>query len=356
MDVFCVGMYRSCSTWQYEIASELIETHYQGQRLGFLNGEQYAGCTVPAGSASAWRVLKAHDGHAAFAEALAGGRALALYAYRDLRDVAYSLMHKLGASFEEVVERRYFLDICLNNDRFWRAQPGVLCQRYEHLTANLERGVRVIAAHLGLALTEEQAASLAAAYTLEANRRRTRAFAAELRAQGCDLEDPRNALLSDPDTILHWNHLREGRVGAWRDQASAGERAILVHKCGPWLIAHGYEADDGWADAPGVLPSDPEGTRRALAEAHRQLTAARMQLAEQRNQLTAAWAELAQTRNERAAAWAQLEAARAELLPFRKLGPRGLLVARKLYTLARQHPRAASLGRRVLDILSRRAS
>jgi hypothetical protein len=356
MDVFCVGMYRSCSTWQYEIASELVETYYRGQRLGFLTGEQYAGKHGAADGQSAWRVLKSHDGHAAFATALADGGALALYAYRDLRDVAYSLMHKLRASFEEVVERRCFLDTCLANDRFWRAQPGVLCLRYESLTADLHRGVRVIAAHLRLALSEEECATLAAAYTLEANRQRTNALAARLRAEGCDLEDPRNALLCDPHTSLHWNHLREGRVGAWRDQASAQERRVLAGICGPWLVAQGYEADDRWAGARGAVPPDRDGLRRELVEAHHLLAAARAQIAEQQSQLAAAWAELAQAHSQLSATGAQLDEARAQLLPFRQLGPRGVAVARGLRALAHQYPRAAGIGRRALDFLTRRAS
>ena len=40
----------------------------------------------------------------------------------------------------------------LVNDRFWTAQPGVLCQRYEDLIADPVTGVEQLAAHLGLTL------------------------------------------------------------------------------------------------------------------------------------------------------------------------------------------------------------
>src|SRR5438067_7889431 len=33
MYVFCVGMYRSCSTWQYNIVCRLVERHRLGHRL-----------------------------------------------------------------------------------------------------------------------------------------------------------------------------------------------------------------------------------------------------------------------------------------------------------------------------------
>ena len=30
MDVLCVGMYRACSTWQYEVTAHLTERHRRG--------------------------------------------------------------------------------------------------------------------------------------------------------------------------------------------------------------------------------------------------------------------------------------------------------------------------------------
>ena len=40
-DVFCAGMYRACSTWQYEVAAHLLEEHHDGQRLGYLASGEY---------------------------------------------------------------------------------------------------------------------------------------------------------------------------------------------------------------------------------------------------------------------------------------------------------------------------
>ena len=59
------------------------------------------------------------------ARELAAGRACALYAYRDVRDVVFSLMHKRGKTFEEIL-RQGMIHQILANDRFWMAQPSVL--------------------------------------------------------------------------------------------------------------------------------------------------------------------------------------------------------------------------------------
>src|SRR6185312_2948705 len=101
MDVFCVGMYRACSTWQYEVIAHLLERHRGGRRLGYVMGEEYVAPDAPGQAARPWRVLKSHEEHRRFAEALAEGRARAIYAHRDIRDVVFSLMHKRGVRFEE---------------------------------------------------------------------------------------------------------------------------------------------------------------------------------------------------------------------------------------------------------------
>src|SRR5262249_45116731 len=143
MDVLCVGAYRAGSTWQYNVAASLIERHRGGGRLGFVQGDDYAAAEHP------WRALKSHDGHDAFASGRGGGTALALYASRALRDVAFSLAPLHGLPFETVHDVHRLLHTCLRNDDFWRAQPGVLVQRYEELIADPPAAVRQIAGHLG---------------------------------------------------------------------------------------------------------------------------------------------------------------------------------------------------------------
>ncbi len=162
LDVFCGGMYRACSTWQYEVAAHLIEQCLGGERLGYLTGDQYAalaGAGTPKASGdlpqrSRWRVIKSHEGDRSFARALAEERSLAIYAYRDVREVVYSLMHKRGITFEQLL-RQGMIHQILANDRFWMAQPDVLVQRYEDLLADPTRGVIELARHLGISLAAE---------------------------------------------------------------------------------------------------------------------------------------------------------------------------------------------------------
>jgi hypothetical protein len=315
MYVFCVGMNRAGSTWQYNIACDLLERHRGGRRLGFfLCGDDFAAHdrTRPAGDA--WQALKAHDRHPAYAAALAGGRALAVYSYRDLRDVAYSLMHKCSADFERVVLGERYLHTCLDNDRFWTAQPRTLCQRYEDILADPAGAVRGLAGHLGVVLAAGEAEALAAEYSLAANRRRAAALADRLRGEGVRLEDPANALRCDEHTQLHWNHIRDGRPGGWRDRATPRERALLAGVCGAWLIERAYEPDYRWAEG-------------ALGELCQELGCAQRALGEERRRA-----------DEKGRRLAALEG----------LGPAALGVARRLHGIAARYPRlSAAVGRLV---------
>ncbi|HEX3447005.1 MAG TPA: sulfotransferase domain-containing protein [Isosphaeraceae bacterium] len=246
-DVICGGMYRACSTWQYEVVSHLI-IHYQGgQRLGYLTGEQYAAVFQPATPTSPEaplrtgyrRVVKTHEGDRSFARALAERRARAVYAYRDVREVVFSLMHKRGMTFERLL-RQGMIHQILANDRFWMAQPDVLVQRYDDLVADPVRGVMELARHLGISLEASEARQIASEYSHESNRARTEALRQRLQQAGVDLESTTNAQICDPTTLLHWNHIRGPKSKCWSALASQGQRSVLERLCGRWLRARGY--------------------------------------------------------------------------------------------------------------------
>jgi hypothetical protein len=249
-------MYRACSTWQYEVVAHLLEHHCDGRRLGYLTGEEYdrllraEAAELPTARAcnGRWRVVKSHEGDRAFARAIAAGRAVAVYSHRDVREVVFSLMHKRGMTFEQIL-RHGMIHQILANDRFWTSQPGVVVQRYDDLIANPVSGVAELARHLGLALESAQAGVIAELYSAEANRARTESLRRRLREAGVDLASAANAQICDPTTLLHWNHMRQGRAASWRAAATETQRVILDRLCGRWLDAHGYPPDEGMAQA-----------------------------------------------------------------------------------------------------------
>jgi hypothetical protein len=246
MDVLCVGMYRACSTWQYEVASHLVERHLSGRPMGYVTGESYASLVAREPQAEEPRVLKSHEGHPAFARALAAGKAKAVYSLRDPRDVVYSMLHKRSQTFDTFL-RGGMIHQIVANDRYWRSQPqGTwLVQHYETLVADPAGGVRELANFLDIKIDRAESREIAAEYSFEANQKRTKASEDRLRHAGIDLHDPKYATHSDDRTLLHWNHLREGRTGGWRKTATPRERAILERILGEWLGENGFSQDEG---------------------------------------------------------------------------------------------------------------
>lgn len=242
MDVLCVGMYRACSTWQYDVAADLVERRLGGRRLGYLTGPEYAELVKTEPRSGSWRVLKSHEEHPEFTRALKNGEAVALYARRDVRDVVFSMLHKRRVDFDTFLSQGMVHQV-LENDRYWSKRPRLLVQRYRPLMQNPEAGVREIARFLGVALEEGEAESVARHYSLEANRARALRMAEALETRGLDLDDRTNAQLWDQATLLHWNHIRSGRIGDWKDQADGRQRRILARLLGRWLARHAYEPD-----------------------------------------------------------------------------------------------------------------
>jgi hypothetical protein len=139
----------------------------------------------------------------------------------------------------------------LQNDRFWTSRPGVVVQRYEDIVADPGQAVAELAAHLGLALAPGEADQVAAEFSLEANRRRTDAMRADLQARGLDLSDPAHHQRYDPATLLHWNHLRQGRAGGWRSGLTPDQLALIDRLGGRrWLADRGYEPSAGTEGIP----------------------------------------------------------------------------------------------------------
>ncbi|HEV3438592.1 MAG TPA: sulfotransferase domain-containing protein [Gemmata sp.] len=247
MVVICCGMYRAASTWQYNVACHLVERFYSGERLGYLfDGNSLEGRLRNLSSPSDWVVIKAHEPDPLFAELLTNGAAFAVYSYRDMRDVAYSIAHKRNSTFEQEIEGTDLLPKTIRNFRYWTGFSRSLMQRYEQITADPVRAVCEIAAAFGIALSAAAAGDIAREYSLENNRARIDRLTEAFRVRGVDLTDPANALCHDEETLLHWNHIRDGRTGSWRQQATPRHLVVLARECGQWLIEQGYEPDWAW--------------------------------------------------------------------------------------------------------------
>lgn len=276
MHVICAGMRRSCSTWQYLVASDCVTTYYGGAQLGFLEEDEYQS-TVVCGEGDPnrpelareqrqvqWICFKTHRGRPAFSVALDCGGASAFYSFRDIRDATYSLMYKCAWSFEDLVFRYGMLSRIIADHEFWITQPNTLVQRYEAIVSRPATAVKQISKHLGLKLSLKCRRELQHKYSLESNRVRTANLASRLEAAGVVLTDSVNVLARDPISQLHWNHIRNGSVGGWRETATPDHLRVFEEICGRWLVKYGYETSDRAADW--TLPKESAREHRRMRQ------------------------------------------------------------------------------------------
>jgi hypothetical protein len=243
--LICCGMYRSASTWQYLVASEIVETNALGQRIGFIHGDAFDEADYPSASEGRLLVLKCHDYHPVYGELVRKGRAKVIYSYRDIRDVACSLMWKLNFSFEQVVESEAFRQ-ALRSYYEWTSLPGALRQSYDAIVGQPTRSAQEIADHLGLPLDDAAAGKIAEKYGREANLARANRLNEALARQGVDMSLPESMLLHDPETLLHWNHIRPAPWRSWRELLGLREVNLLDPVVSQWLVDSRLEPDGGW--------------------------------------------------------------------------------------------------------------
>jgi hypothetical protein len=171
------------------------------------------------------------------------------------------MLHKQAIDFSTFLKQGGVHQI-VGYDRFWTAQPRTLHQRYDDLMTNPEEGVRQIAEHLEISVSPNEVEELVERFSLESTRERTRTMTSQLQASGVDLNARENALVFDPTTLLHWNHVRTGRGGGWRERIGPRDLAILGRLVSRWLVLRGYEPDDTWAASAGAR--EPGGSLKIL--------------------------------------------------------------------------------------------
>lgn len=249
MYLVCAGMVRSGSTWQYNVLSRLIDTYALGGRLGFFEkGEEFlAAMERDKHDPSKLWTVKTHARSDVWEKLCQRGQAKILYSYRDVRDVAYSVAHKLSRTMDDLLQvPNLFEDLILENDAFFTRMEPLLSMRYEEMFSNPVRSIIRIARFIDVDLDEGTAAEIEREFSMEGMRKQVNAITRHFEELGNDLSKHENTCLHDNHTQLHWNHLRTGLSGTWRKEVEPSHLQRMTELFHSWLVAHGYEVDDSW--------------------------------------------------------------------------------------------------------------
>lgn len=269
--IICCGMMRAGSTLQYQLAVELATRRGPCVGLGFATPEQFDELLARHDDTTGSLVVKAHAFLPAAASLLAAGNAVAIYSYRDVRDVALSLAVMTNKSITELYSEGTLYAL-LEQYACWTNFPGVLVSRYETIIENVAAEAQRIANLLGVELTAIEAADLAARYSLDRQRERIASFADKPR----DKTNGDNRF--DPQSLLHRNHVRSGKVGGWRQELTANEVALVERVATRWLVDHDYPlASSRWRRM--LVSAKPPATKHrgsttSITDSHQGVTPA----------------------------------------------------------------------------------
>lgn len=240
MWVLCGGMERSGSTLQYQLAKEIVETAGLGEGKGWVNDASMEEL-IRTKPDDRYYVIKSHAYLKSFDQL---PRKLCVYSYRDARDVVVSLMRKNDKTFDEVCDWA-MLQKLVNNFRKWTSLDQVHIAKYETFNKDLETATGQLAAFLGAKeLNASQVASIAAAFSIDAQKKRMEAVKA---GEGEVLEI--QGQMVSGSSLLHSNHIQSGESGDYEQYLTRGEIAFIEHSIGAWMTKNGYPLTIGKLEA-----------------------------------------------------------------------------------------------------------
>jgi hypothetical protein len=228
----CAGIYRSGSTWSFNVVRRLLELTPPGRDVAYDYAEpQELDNFVWRSLGEEHHVVKCHAGSAGFVDAVRAGF---------VNGVVFSLrdpMAALASCVEQFCNREPFsrdwtferaLDHIEDGLRFGDqlvGSPGVafIDLHRDGEAASLERIVKF----MGIAVPPDIVEEVRAQFSFEEMRERSERIA----------EQPADSLLrgiNDPATLMHANHVEKGAARDWRSELSPDQIAAATERFAPY--------------------------------------------------------------------------------------------------------------------------
>lgn len=240
--IFCAGMIRAGSTLQYQIASSIIEKANLGKRHSYASEDIFYKIATAQNTRRIksnlrepidvmleryeFMTFKAHKCHDDFQRLMHEQEAMAVYCYRDIRDVANSFMKKYNVSFQFVLEH---LENAINNYYYWKHLPNVYMSKYENFTTNIFDEVKNISSFLKINLSNDALNEIADNHTIE----KQKMIMQEVKNSNPELSQ--SEIKYDEFSLIHHNHIQDDRI-----VLTPEEYDQLTEKYCYWLYDHKY--------------------------------------------------------------------------------------------------------------------
>jgi hypothetical protein len=202
--ILSAGMPRSGSTWLFNAARLLLNNAGRDVGSGWIGDW----ATLPK---KMWLLLKVHD----YDPYLVENARIILYSFRDLRDALASSKRKFGTE-PTMAQSRHWLEA----DRQWRQQASFVL-RYESMLTDATSLITDLTAALQLPEVDSQ----------------------ETLAQIARINTPNGGDAYDPETLLHPDHITDGRHGTWQDWLAPEFVRQIEEEFRDWFEENGYSVD-----------------------------------------------------------------------------------------------------------------
>ena len=264
MLIFCNGMRRSGSTYQYNLTRLVVDETGKGQINAYQGPPIHPARTWPPEQLIEWieddlrHIVKPHEVHPLVAERIADGGIRVVYIHRDIRDVAASVKRVRGLRGPALIDRvtnavEAYYELSAIREK---AGDYLLWQRYEEATRDPVLAARQVADTLSIDVDEDAIQRIAAECSVDASKERCDAQHRNVIAVFNELrrDDVAAArawlgqvqrgerIVQDPEFLLPHNHVskEKGASGVWKDVLSAEEANTLVDLHHDWFAHAGY--------------------------------------------------------------------------------------------------------------------
>ena len=238
--IFCCGAIRSGSTLQYNIAREMVENKNIGISVEYVYPEEFEKVYEKYSNEKGYKIFKTHQLTEFMANLIVNDKALGLYCFRDIRDVALSLIAKNKVnqndfnynSFSENYKNHYYYATKL---------PNIYKSRYEDFYNDIESEAKNIANFLGIKLSDNETISIASQLNIDA----TKQIIEKSSSQKFKTKNGREVEI-DFKTLLHKNHINNIYPGSWKRKLNRRNIIKLESLNYDWLRLNDYPISFYW--------------------------------------------------------------------------------------------------------------
>ena len=227
-------MKRSGSTLQYNIVKIMVETLGIGIGVGYVEAHSFASLMQEYKDDGKFLIVKSHTFIAEYPMLYQHRHALAIFSYRDIRDVTLSLMRKYSKPFYKILLNGELPEI-IEDDYLWSNVDGTRRSRYERFVSDLEEEIIGIARHLNIKIDNKLVNQIIQNTNVEAQKGRVAGFDWQKAVRYSD------EITYMPDTLLHSNHFQSGKVAEWKIAFSPLQILAIELITHNWLERNGYE-------------------------------------------------------------------------------------------------------------------